>query len=516
MIYDILYPYQQEAADGIITGRRKAIFDDPGLGKTLTVLGALQKGRLFENGAKTLVLATRTGAALTWLPHADKYVPEDVLVVDAVRKSIAARRAFTGAALRADAPALVIANHDFIALGPNDREWKNDPIWKTEWDAIIVDESQRVLPTKAQHDLALTRFWRGLYRLPTHPMTMRVPMSGTPDRGKMENRYGTWMFVLPEVYSFEHQTYEQWLYRNFRLEFKKDYIRVRGRAMQVLTPVVKGLKDEHAWHSLDDKIVIRRTKAEVAPQLPPKRYVDIELPFTLKQERAYLAYLDEFHDDGTTQAAGAFTIRATQFAITEFDIKPGPNGTTVGTPVRGAESPKRDWIIEWLEERGYDLVGEFATPHGKVVITSQFKTVLKWLAAELIELGYDPVMLTGDMTTEQRLESQTLFQAPNSGRDIMLLSMTLGDSIDLDAADDMIFIDRVHDPDRVTQAEDRVHRVSRNHNVVIWRLITVGSVDEAIDITNERRFNTTREHMDGRRGVDFARKVLARFVAGKE
>lgn len=510
MIYDILYPYQQVACDAIVTGRRKGIFDDPGLGKTLTVLAALQKARLFENGSKVLVLATRTGAALTWLPHADKYVPEDVLVVDAVRKGLSARRAFVGAALRTNSPVLVLANHDFIALGPNDREWKNDPIWTTEWDAIIVDESQRVLPTKAQHDLALTRFWRGLYRLQTHALTLRVPMSGTPDRGKMENRYGTWMFMLPEVYGFDHQTYEQWLYRNFRVEIKHTRIRLRGRPMTIEEPVVKGLKSEENWHSLDDKLVVRRTKAEVAPQLPPKRYVDIELPFTLKQEKAYLKYLDTFTDDGTNHSAETFSVRATQFAITEFDVKPGPNRTTVGTPIAGAESPKRDWIIEWLEERGFDLAGE---AHGKVVITSQFKTVLKWLRDELEERGYPVTMLTGDMSTEQRLISQQDFQSTLSGIDIMLLSMTLGDSIDLDAADDMIFIDRVHDPDRVTQAEDRVHRVSRNHNVVIWRLITKGSIDEAIDITNERRFNTTREHMDGRRGVDFARKVLARFIA---
>lgn len=516
MIYDILYPYQQYACDAIVVGRRKGIFDDPGLGKTLTVLAALEKGKLFENGAKVLVLATKTGAALTWLPHAEKYVPEDVLIVDAARKSLAARKAYVAAALRADAPALVLANHDFIAVGPHDRAWKDDPIWQVEWDAIIIDESQRVLPTKAQHDLALTRFWRGLSRLQSHPMTLRVPMSGTPDRGKMENRYGTWMFVLPEVYGFDSLTYEQWLGRNFRLEYKRSYIRVRGRAMAIEEPVVKGLRDEAAWHSLDDKIVVRRTKAEVAPQLPPKRYVDIELPFTPKQEKAYLKYLDEFTDDGTSQAADTFSIRAAQFAITEFDVAPGPGGTTVGTPIQGADSPKRDWIIEWLEERGYDLVGADAVAHGKVVITSQFKSVLKWLRNELVDRGYNPVMLTGDMSTDQRLRAQTDFQSTLSGVDIMLLSMTLGDSIDLDAADDMIFMDRVHDPDRVTQAEDRVHRVSRNHNVVIWRLITVGSIDEAIDITNERRFNVTRQHMDGRRGVDFARKVLARFTAGKE
>lgn len=513
MIRDILYPYQVEAMERIAQNRRIAIFDDPGLGKTLTVLGALEASEFFTTPKNALVLATRTGAALTWLPHADKFVPPEVRIIDGVRRSLTHRRMLAGAAMQEDRPTLVIANHDFIGLSPKNEDWAAHPLWSGQWDAIIIDESQRVLPTKAEHDLAMTQFWRGLYRLKSAPDALRVPMSGTPDRGLLENRYGTYAFMLPEVYNFNGGTvYEQWLYQNFRLKFQQRWISIRGRRTEVTQAIVQEVKHPQQWHELEDMLSIRRTKAEVAPQLPAKRYIDIELPFAKSQERAYLDYIDTFSsdDDGSMSKADQFAVRATQFAIVPYEITPAPGGGTTGKPILGADSPKRDWLIEWLQEREYDE--DPRSTRGKVVITSQFSAVLKWLGAEFQQAGmYGIEYMIGDMSTSQRLAAQQRFQ--ESDARIMLLSMTLGDSIDLDAADDMIFVDRVRDPDRVTQAEDRVHRVSRMHNVVIWRLITKGSVDEAIDHINEKRFNTTREHMDGRRGVDYARRILARFAA---
>lgn len=511
MIYDMLYPYQKESSDKIAEHRRIALFDEPGLGKTMVALGTMEQDGFFDQPKNALVLATRTGAALTWLPHADRLVPEGVDVVDGVRKSLAIRRRVAGESALEDHPTLVIANHEFVSLSPKDHDWDLNPLWQVEWDAVFIDESQRVLPTQAAHELAYTQFWRGLSRLKIRPTALRVPMSGTPDRGLLENRWGTWHFVLPEAFNFNGGLeYDRWLAKTFDVQYKTRYIRVRGRNMEITQPVVKGIRDEKAWHALDDQLTIRHTKLEVAEQLPPKRYIDIELPFDLRQRKAYDEYLDGFEatDDGSESAADMFAIRATQFATVPYRIIEKPGKKTRATAIDGAPSPKRDWIIDWLNARDYDT----DRSKGQVVITSQFTSILYWLERELTAAGIGRIgMLHGDMTTNQRLASQRAFQSGELR--IMLLSMTMGDSIDLDAADDMIFVDRVRDPDRVTQAEDRVHRVSRMHNVVIWRLITLGSVDEAIDRTNERRFNTTRKHMDGRRGVDYARRILARFAA---
>lgn len=505
----MLYGYQTEAADRIVERRRQALFDDPGLGKTITVLGVLEKDGAFERPGNHLILATRTGGALTWLPHAQNLIPAHVDVVDAVRGSIPVRDARVAIHAKLDTPTIVIANHDYLNVPPLGQ--RERPLWKHTWDSIIIDESQRVLPTDAEAEVLMTQFWRGLNRLPWNPAGFRIPMSGTPDRGKLEYRYGTWAFMLPERY--KTLSYQRWLFENFSLKHKQQRIRIRGKLIETVIDIPVGLKNPELWGQTEDALAIRRTKAEVAPQLPPKRYIDVGLPYSKKQIEGYDRFIKEFatSDDGTLDAARNVYVRMRQFATTEWDVRPAPGNTTRATPIFGAESPKRDWIIEWLSKREFGPEGSM-TDIPKVIIVSSFSSVLRWLQAELHGAGFDSDVLDGQLTTNQRLTVQKRFQAPDRGLQIILLNLGLGDSIDLDAADDMIMVDSVNDPDKVTQVEDRAHRVSRVHNVIIWRLITKGTIDYAIHEANNKTFTINRELMDGRRGVDFERKVLARIA----
>jgi SNF2 family DNA or RNA helicase len=71
--------------------------------------------------------------------------------------------------------------------------------------------------------------------------------------------------------------------------------------------------------------------------------------------------------------------------------------------------------------------------------------------------------------------------------------------------------DLPYDPDVVEQVEDRVHRASRNHQVTIWNLLAVGSVDQVVAKKLNTRYFVTRYSMDGRRGIDFEKKVLEKI-----
>ena len=93
----------------------------------------------------------------------------------------------------------------------------------------------------------------------------------------------------------------------------------------------------------------------------------------------------------------------------------------------------------------------------------------------------------------------------------MLLSGRMGVGITLDAADDLILLDLPYDPDMLEQIEDRIHRASNNHQVTIWTLIGVGTIDQMVTQTIARRYRATRTIMDGRRGVDFERKILEKL-----
>jgi SNF2 family DNA or RNA helicase len=87
----------------------------------------------------------------------------------------------------------------------------------------------------------------------------------------------------------------------------------------------------------------------------------------------------------------------------------------------------------------------------------------------------------------------------------------MGVGIDLDAADDMVFFDVPYSSDDAEQVEDRIDRLSRVHRMTIWWLMSTETIDLAIAETNSDRFQISRELLDGSRGIDYARQVLAQL-----
>jgi hypothetical protein len=92
----------------------------------------------------------------------------------------------------------------------------------------------------------------------------------------------------------------------------------------------------------------------------------------------------------------------------------------------------------------------------------------------------------------------------------------MGVGINLDAADDLIMLDVPYDPDRVEQIEDRVHRASSNHKVTIWNVAALDTIDQVVLEQVSKRYRITRGLLDGSRGIEFARKVVAVIRKGIE
>ena len=504
-VSEVLYPYQLEAANRIATKKRQGLFDDPGAGKTKTVLGALEIAGLLDGGARRiLILATKTGAKLTWWKEAlEACADHAAVVVDAFSGSLAKRHATFSRG--DDVPLVFVASHGLFST-PKSID-PALPIFDQQWDAIIVDESHRVLPMKSFDPKEMTYFWRGLSRLRHSIGGIRCAMTGTPDRGKLENRYGTWAFLLPEKYNSAYN-YHSWLYDNFVVSERTITIKGRYGNFTKDLLVAGSLRRPDLWAEMDDVMTIRRTKVEIAKNLPPKRYIDIERELPPALEKAYERFTVDFADDGTRSKAESFAIRAAQFATCEWSVH-NVGGRQEARPIPRSASWKREWIVDWLESRGFDGPTE-----NRVVIVSQFTKLLVWLKDELHFAGINQVeVLSGKQSLNDRLRIQTSFQSKSpEGVSIILLNTSVGDSIDLDAASDMIFVDEVQDPDRTTQTEDRIHRVSRMHHVFIWRLRSIGTLDMGRAATNQNRFTKTRRVYDGRRGVDFARTILARLA----
>lgn len=381
------------------------------------------------------------------------------------------------------APIVVVANHDSLSIVGG--KARIPSLFKPYWSAVVIDESHTVLPITTPNKL--TNFWKGLQRLEMHDPQdpIRIAISGTPDRGKLEYRYGTWRFLNPMLAPEKHW---DWLEKHFNV-YERQVTRTRKVRM------VGALRNPSTWLEQDRKVVIRRTKEEVLPQLPPKTYHFIELPMTKEQKEEYReaehrAMLEVVEKPNSMLT---FAIKARQLATYS---EQGSN--------------KLEWVVQWLTERGYF---EDLGIKGKVVIASQFVKTLTWLRDELAERGLVAAMLTGDMSPNARSSVQAKFQNPEDPLRVILLSGTMGVGIDLDVADDLIMLDLPYDPDRLEQIEDRIHRASNMHKVTIWHLLSKNSIDEAIAEKSTDRRIETRSLLDGSRGIDFSRKVIE-YVTG--
>ena len=499
MINDILWEPQKRAVEFILDRRRVLLADQPGSGKTLMSLAALEADGCFTNGT-VLILAPKFPAKTTWLKdHILKYVaPLGVNIYDLTTGTAQAKN---GRLREVQTPAVIVANHDALAISPNG-ERRVPNLFNFTYDAVVIDESHRVLPTTADARYDMTQFWRGLTRLSVHSQAIRLAVSGTPDRSKLENRYGTLKFLYPEIYS----NHQYWMFTNFVMESKT--IRLpRGRTKELVVPVQ--LRSPADWVARDGLYLIRRTKAEIQEGREPKQYIYVNLEMEKPQRKSYMDMVRRYFAGELTAAVCA--LRNRQLAISSgWDFENNKIGDSFA-------SNKFNWLVEWLEARGYmesvpssQSDGETPFP-SKVVVASSFVAVLNWLKRELTKLGIQVEILDGSASQTERARIQSEFQDPQNSLRVVLLSMNMGVGIDLDAADDLVFFDVPYSSDDAEQVEDRIDRLSRIHRVTIWWLLSSDSIDLAIAGENSERFAISRELLDGSRGVDFARQILAQL-----
>jgi SNF2 family DNA or RNA helicase len=500
LVGEVLFPYQVTAAERIAAQGRLLLADQPGLGKTLEVLGGLELAGLFDRPSAILIVTPIVNAQTTWRDTLERFVKRfhDIVVVDvSVGSATVKAKAFRAGvreSVESGKPTVFLVNHNGLDWVKDSHRVKGfDDI---RFDAVVVDESHMVLPIRMGG--GVTNFWRGLARLRMPDGCVRVAVSGTPDRGKLENRFGTWRFLFGDVVG--HDLWK-WLGDWF---FIVDQRVSKSRVVKM----VAGLRKEREWVERDRLWMLRRTKAEVLTQLPPKRYVDVEVELSGREQAKYfgaqMVYEEQLRG-GDHSGAMTFALRSRQLATCSWD-----DGWE---PVVGEVSAKLEWLVEWLSERGFVERDDMADNTAKVVIVSQFSKVLRWVQRELKSVGVDAVVLDGSVGSVERASIQDDFQTGNLR--VVLLSGSMGVGINLDAADDLILLDLPYDPDRVEQIEDRVHRASSNHQVTIWNVVARDTIDQVILERVSKRYKITRELLDGSRGVDFAREVMAIVVKEK-
>lgn len=481
-LHDTLRAYQRAAAFFIACCDNPLIADQPGLGKTLEVIAGI-----LETGIQgpQLVIAPLTSLESVWEHELQKWQPYPVIVVKGDRDT---KLGILDAAMQLASEQhtfWVVINHAmarYEKIIDEDDSMVEVPsfpaLFEMPWQHIIVDECHKGVLNNPK-----TLTARGLYHLDS---ARRIAMSGTPIGGKPINLWGILHWLEPKQYSSKWRWAEQWL------EIEDTYWgkKIHG---------IRKDKEDDFYKQLNP-IMLRRTKAEVLPELPPKQYQELWVDMDPKQGDQYVKFAAlaeitiEEHKLSATSILAEYT-RLKQFACAEQKIK----GFTTDEPPRPILIPTHNSCKLLVMSQILDELGIMdADTDEQCVVFSQFSKMIDMVTEWLQKKHVPAAKLTGETTQTTRKLLQQKFQAAEYS--VLCMTTTAGGTaITLDRASTCIFLDETWNPDDQEQAEDRIHRASRIHQVMVYRIKTKDTLEEYIEKVLKGKSDINRAILDLRR-----------------
>jgi SNF2 family DNA or RNA helicase len=506
--------YQIAGTAFMLTGRQVILGDDPGLGKTLQTLAAL-----VESDSKTILVACRRTATRTvWERETARWAPGIATFVAQgsrrEREEVMAAFADHSTLIPGTRKMLIIniemvrAKKQEICLSketvcpqvhgePCRHKYEPIPDWPflfgQEWDAIVLDESHNLLASTANYQskrITQQRFGAVILRRKLREDGLAIALSGTPFRSHIEKGWGTLNWLRPDVFG----GYWGWAEKHFGVEQGRFGKIVggtdeNGKARKVLEP-----HDMDAWDRMLRPYYLKRTKDKVAADLPPIAYAGtpidpddpespcyVQLDMTDEQAKMYWA----MEDMGAATLADGVRITATGVLAEISRLRQFANASgRMGDDrhiIPELPSNKIEWLIEFMQER--------QGTGAKVVVASSFSEMVELAAATLRKEGFEVLTLTGATSDRDRADLVARFQDMNDTLQVVCINRQAGgESITLDAADEMVVLDLPWVDDQDEQLNARIHRVSRIHQVIIYRLVSVGAIDEWMaSLTTEQR-----------------------------
>jgi SNF2 family DNA or RNA helicase len=502
-----LRPDQRVAVAWVASGYRNSglLCDQPGLGKTLETIGGI-----LESGTQgpVLIVCPKLSVKRVWQREWKKWAP-DVRVYAA--RGTRQRRQKNIDMFHADPSPLkvliVVAEMLRIKEEPDPSDYTGKkkifvgyeyPELQRPWSWVVVDESHKLFGslTVVKGNLA----GKGVDRIIAD---RKLAVTGTPfgKGGRLQGMFGTLKWLWPD----EFTSFWRWAETYFEIEEEKVYIK-GGRGQTRTTKKVGGLRkgsEEDFLNSFGPRL-LRRTKAEVLPNLPPKQYIEVMCEMEGLQLQQYVMLSQEAEvptPNGIIIANGVLAelTRAKQVANGALGIDPATEKVFFT-----GDSGKLDVLMQMLEQRGIlDGDGDL-----KVLVASQFNEFLSVVENRLQEAGVGYHIITGKTSDTKRDKAMEEFQNDGGHRVFLLNAKAGGVSVTLDAADEVHCLDELYNPEDQEQLEDRAHRASRNHQVRIYHYRTEGTIDEQIATNVEGKRQAQHAVLDGRRGLEYARELI--------
>ena len=407
--------------------------DDMGLGKTLQTLTWLAWLRNAASIPGPSLIVCPKSVADNWVDEAERYYPS--LPIAALKKpELQAKSVEPGQ--------ILVLNYTQLRL-------LSENLAQIEWDAVIFDEGQYLKNSNSQ----TAQSARAL------KAAHKILLTGTPIENRLLDLWSLMHCVMPGALGTQG---------SFKREFQDSGdAESRARLSRRARP-----------------FLLRRTKEEVALELPPKIEEDIRVTIEGKQDELYRAEIKVARQnllkikDGEQLDKERFNLLTSLLRLRQICCHPA----LAGLKDESATSAKLEALVDLLEP----LIEE----GNKVLVFSQFVEMLRLIEERISNLGCPLFKLTGQ--TENRGDLIMNFRR-EPGPGVFLISLKAGGSgLNLEVASYVILFDPWWNPAVENQAIDRTHRIGQTKTVFAYRLLVRDTVEDKIRQLQIRKANLAK------------------------
>lgn len=429
----VLRPYQEQGLSWLRfihdIGSGGVLADDMGLGKTVETIALLLllKQEKKEKPLRSLIVAP-TSVVTNWVREIERFGPALTTAL------------WHGAGRKDQLDELESANVIITSYALLRRDI--DLLKKLDLDYAILDEAQAIKnPMSAT--AAAARDLNAQHRL---------ALTGTPIENRLSEIWSIFDFVSPGLLG---------PLQKFEERYARPIDQGDGKAAARLRATI------HPF-------ILRRTKNEVAKDLPPKIEIDKVIDLTPDQKAIYMQVLREVRAQvlGEVERVGVAKSQLHILAGLTKLRQAACDPRLLGLPREFSHEDSGK--LSALRE----LVDEVDSGGHKVLVFSQFVSMLRLVrdALEEDKIRYEYL----DGSTMDRPERIDRFQTDPTVP-VFLISLKAGGSgLNLTAADTVIHFDPWWNPAVEDQASDRAHRIGQKKVVTIYRLVAAGTIEEKI------------------------------------
>ncbi len=442
---EVLRPYQESGFQWLNYLREVQwggiLADDMGLGKTIQALSFLHHLKE-ENGSLKALVVCPTTLMFNWQNEINKFTPSLTYYIhhggNRSRDTLAN-------------PAIDVIITTYGTLRSDIRQFVD-----VQFDYVVLDESQAIKNPGSKVTKAA-----GLLKAKN-----RLCLSGTPLQNNTFDIFAQMNFLNPGMLG--------------SVEFFKQEFSV---------PIDKFGEKEQKDHlrKLLYPFILRRTKEQVAKDLPEKQEMVLFCEMGDEQRKIYEAYRNDYRDKilGVVENQG---IQKSQLTILQGLMK---LRQICDSPAIVKEEERFPNVSVKLEEIGREITENIS--NHKALIFSQFLGMLALIREKMKELGVDYEYFDGSSTVAEREKAITRFQNDENCR-VFLISLKAGGvGLNLTAADYVYIVDPWWNPAVEQQAIDRTHRIGQTKNVFAYRMICTDTVEDKILKLQERKRNLAKD-----------------------